>query len=239
MKKFSELKKPKIKRFNEADEYSSKSLEELRELAEKEDLMKIIKEKGRQLGQEAEDLSSKSLEELRELAEKSDLLKIIQDRQKGNGDGVQVKAQAQAQSEEEENDVEKPEILGEGSHPGKLFSKLFESREMAHIYHLQVNGDMGSHAKHIALGDYYDGVLGLIDSIIEVFQGQYGIVEEYDVIDTSETRSKDTIEYFNELVRFIKEERKCINAEDTHLHNIIDEVVALVYRTLYKLKYTK
>jgi hypothetical protein len=153
-----------------------------------------------------------------------------------------VDAQAQAQSEKEngvENGVETPQILGEGSNPSKFFSKLFESREMAHIYHLQVNGDMGSHAKHTALGDYYDGVLGFIDDIIEIYQGQYGIIEEYDVIDTKETKSKDTIEYFNELARFIKEERKCINAEDTHLHNIIDEVVALVYKTLYKLKYTK
>lgn len=155
---------------------------------------------------------------------------------------VDAQVQAQAQVEQEnglENGVEKPEILGEGSNPGKLFSKLFESREMAHIYHLQVNGDMGSHAKHTALGEYYDGVLGLIDSIIEAFQGQYGIVEEYDVIDTSETRSKDTIEYFNELARFIKEERKCINLEDTHLHSIIDDIVVLIYQTLYKLKYTK
>lgn len=155
---------------------------------------------------------------------------------------VDAQVQAQAQAEQEsglENSTEKPEILGEGSNPGKLFSKLFESREMAHIYHLQVNGDMGSHAKHTALGEYYDGVLGLIDSIIEAFQGQYGIVEEYDVIDTSETRSKDTIEYFNELARFIKEERKCINLEDTHLHSIIDDIVVLIYQTLYKLKYTK
>jgi hypothetical protein len=149
-----------------------------------------------------------------------------------------VGAQAQAQSEAE-NGVEKPEILGEGSHPSKFFSKLFESREMAHIYHLQVNGDMGSHAKHTALGEYYDEVLELIDSIIEAFQGQYGIIEEYDVIDTSETRSKDTIEYFNELARFIKEERKCINLDDTHLHSIIDDIVVLLYKTLYKLKYTK
>jgi hypothetical protein len=152
---------------------------------------------------------------------------------------VQSQAQAQVEQENDVENVEKPEILGEGSNPGKLFSKLFESREMAHIYHLQVNGDMGSHAKHTVLGEYYDGVLDFIDSIIEVFQGQYGIIEEYDVIDTKDTKSKDTIEYFNELARFIKEERKCINAEDTHLHNIIDEVVALVYRTLYKLKYTK
>ena len=164
---------------------------------------------------------------------KEELVKMLQ----GNT-GAQAKEEVQAQEEREEGE-EKTELLGEGSHPGKLFSKLFESREMAHIYHLQVNGEPGSHAKHTALGDYYDGVLSFIDDLIETFQGQYGIVEEYDVIDTKETGSKDTIEYFNELARFIKEERKCINAEDTHLHNIIDEVVALVYRTLYKLKYNK
>jgi len=149
-----------------------------------------------------------------------------------------VGAQAPAQSEAE-NGVEKPEILGEGSNPAKFFSKLFESREMAHIYHLQVNGDMGSHAKHTALGEYYDSVLGLIDDLIETYQGQFGIIEEYDVIDTKDTKSKDTIEYFNEVARFVKEERKCINVEETHLHSIIDDVVVLVYKTLYKLKYTK
>jgi len=164
---------------------------------------------------------------------KDDLVKMLQG---------QKNFEKEAQSEVEEENVnveEKPEILGEGSNPSKFFSKLFESREMAHIYHLQVNGEMGSHAKHTALGDYYEGVLGFIDDIIEVWQGQYGIIEEYDTINTTETKTKDTIEYFNELARFIKEERKCINGEDTHLHNIVDEVVALVYKTLYKLKYNK
>jgi hypothetical protein len=164
---------------------------------------------------------------------KEDLVKMLQG---------QKNFEKESESEVEEENVnveEKPEILGEGSNPAKFFSKLFESREMAHIYHLQVNGEPGSHAKHTALGDYYDGVLGFIDDIIEIWQGQYGIIEEYDVIDTKETSSKDTIEYFNELARFIKEERKCIPTEDTHLHNIVDEVVALVYKTLYKLKYNK
>lgn len=160
---------------------------------------------------------------------KEDLVKMLQG-QKNEEDSI---------DKPEESTEEKEEILGEGSNPSKFFSKLFESREMAHIYHLQVNGEMGSHAKHTALGDYYEGVLGFVDDLIEIWQGQYGIIEEYDVIDTSETKSKDTIEYFNELARFIKEERKCIPAEDTHLHNIIDEVVALIYKTLYKLKYNK
>lgn len=119
----------------------------------------------------------------------------------------------------------------------KLFSKLFESREMAHIYHLQVKGDEGSYAAHMALNGYYDGVLDLIDSLVETYQGQYGIVEGYDIIDTKDTKSKDKLEYFKELADFIKTERKCI--PDTHLQNIVDEIVALVYKTLYKLRFNK
>lgn len=120
-----------------------------------------------------------------------------------------------------------------------LFSKLFESREMAHIYHLQVNGEQGSHAAHTALNDYYEGVLDFIDDLIETYQGQYGIVDGYETIDTNETRTKEKVEYFEGLVEFVKHGRKAISAEDTHLQNIIDEVVALIYRTLYKLKFTK
>jgi hypothetical protein len=169
-----------------------------------------------------------SIDEIRKLAEKEGLIKNDEN-----------------ESGEEENSLTK-QLVDEpknedttSSNPAKFFSKLFESREMAHIYHLQVNGEMGSHAKHTALGDYYEGVLGFIDELIEVYQGQYELIEGYETIDTSSTTSKETIEYFNELAAFIKEERKCFNAEDTHLHNIVDEVVALLYKTLYKLKYNK
>lgn len=143
--------------------------------------------------------------------------------------------------EEEEKKEEKTETT-ESTEAGdvvKFFSKLFESREMAHIYHLTVKGEMGSHAAHTALGDYYEGILGFIDEMIEVYQGQYGIIEGYETIDTSETRTKDKIEYFEELVNFIRNEKKCIKAEDSHLLNIVDEAVALMYKTLYKLKYNK
>lgn len=125
------------------------------------------------------------------------------------------------------------------SNPVKLFSKLFESREMAHIYHLQVNGEEGSHASHVALNTYYEDILELIDTLIETYSGQYGIVDGYDIIDTNSTRTKDKVAYFEDLVEFIKYSRKSISAEDTHLQNTIDEVVALIYRTLYKLKFMK
>jgi hypothetical protein len=122
----------------------------------------------------------------------------------------------------------------------KFFSKLFESREMAHVYHLSVKGDMGSYAAHVALGAYYEGILEFIDDLIEVYQGQYGLVENFEIIDTSSTKSQEPIEYFEELVSFVKSTRNTsLSPEDTHLQNIIDEVIALIYKTLYKLKYNK
>ncbi len=153
---------------------------------------------------------------------------------------MSVKKELQPEpNKEQENEGERPEAVSEGGDVVKFFSKLFESREMAHIYHLTVKGEMGSHAAHTALGDYYEGILGFIDEMIEVYQGQYGIIEGYETIDTSETRSKDKIEYFEELVEFVKTEKKCIKPEDSHLLNIVDEAVALIYKTLYKLKYNK
>jgi hypothetical protein len=121
----------------------------------------------------------------------------------------------------------------------KFLSKIFETREMSHKYHLQVKGDMGSYAAHVALGAYYEGIQDLVDTLVEVYQGQYEIVEGYDIIDTSITQTKERIAYFQESVAFIRETRVCIPQEDTHLHNIIDEIVALLYRTLYKLKYNR
>lgn len=136
------------------------------------------------------------------------------------------------------NLIEEP-LVEEKTDVVKFFSKIFETREMSHKYHLQVRGEEGSYAAHIALGAYYEEIQDLIDSLVEIYQGQYEIVEGYDIIDTSITQTKERIAYFQESVSYIRQTRNFIPIEDTHLHNIIDEIVALLYRTLYKLKYNK
>ena len=57
----------------------------------------------------------------------------------------------------------------------KLISYLFHSRTQAHIFHLQTQ----SFAEHMALNTYYDGIVPLIDGIVEAYQGKYGIVKGY------------------------------------------------------------
>lgn len=142
----------------------------------------------------------------------------------------EIESEIQAQTTQE---ASKSDIV-------KFFSKLFESREMAHIYHLQVKGEEGSFAKHKALGEYYEEVIDLIDELIEVYMGQYDVVEGYDTIDTTPTKSVDPIEYFNGIASYIKSEKsKCISNDDTHMLNLVDEIQALIYRLLYKLKYNK
>lgn len=131
------------------------------------------------------------------------------------------------------------EVKAEGS-PVKFFSKLFESREMAHVYHLQVRGDQGSHAAHVALGEYYEGVLDLVDELVEVYQGQYDIVEGYDIIDTNVTKDLDRLEYFKNTVEQIKKSRYVsLKEEDAHLQAIVDEVINLMYKLIYKLRFNK
>jgi hypothetical protein len=164
-----------------------------------------------------------------------------------------IKLMAGQSKTEEVEDNETEEEKSENSETSgsndviKFISKIFESRQMAHVYHLQVKGDMGSHAKHIALQEYYEGddegeggVLDSLDTLIEIYQAQYGLIEGYDIIDTKESNSKDPIEYFMDLGKFIKSERKnCFNEEDTEFFNIIDDILVLIYQTVYKLKFTK
>lgn len=138
----------------------------------------------------------------------------------------------------EVEETETEETTENESVPAKFFSKLFESREIAHIYHLQSKGD-SSHAAHLALQDYYEGVLELIDDLVEVYQGQYEIVEGYENLDLKEV-STDKVQYFISLAEFVKSTRNsALSEEDVHLQALVDDILILIYKTLYKLRFNK
>lgn len=137
-------------------------------------------------------------------------------------------------AKQEQAEVQGNDEVGEST-PVKFFSKLFEARQMAHIFHLQVKAEMGSGWEHDALKYFYDEILEFTDDLIETYQGQYGIIEGYDIIDPSVTVQMKSVEYLKQTVDYIRSSRKSFRAEDTHLHNVIDEIVGLCYKTIYKL----
>ena len=113
-----------------------------------------------------------------------------------------------------------------------LIAKLFESRQVAHNVHLQTK----SYSKHKALNEFYDEILGLSDELIETYQGQYGIVTGYDTMINIETVT-DVEAYLEDCAKIFISAKEGL--KDSHLKNIMEEIISLTYRTLYKLKNLK
>jgi hypothetical protein len=114
-----------------------------------------------------------------------------------------------------------------------LFAKLFESRSFTHYAHLRTD----SYAQHKALEDYYSAVVDLVDELYETYAGQYGQIKFG--LSGVTNRDEDPLKYLESLGKMLTEAHSYLNEKDTHLHNVLDEITGLTYRTVYKLKYLK
>lgn len=112
-----------------------------------------------------------------------------------------------------------------------LIGTLMQSRNQAHIYHLQTQ----SFAAHMALQGYYDGIIALIDGLVESVQGQYGIVRGYKMAGTIK-EDENYVTYFEALCKFVETTRTQI-PQDSYVQNQVDTIVDLIESTKYKLKF--
>ena len=118
---------------------------------------------------------------------------------------------------------------------GQFVSTLFASRTQAHIFHLQTP----SFAAHKALNDYYDEIVGITDGLVESYQGKYGIITGYGNIALQEYQSCEAIiMFFETLCMYVEKSREMI-CQDSYIQNQIDEIVALIKSTIYKLRFLK
>jgi hypothetical protein len=117
----------------------------------------------------------------------------------------------------------------------ELASLLLQSRTQTHSFHLGVRG-IGSHSAHIALGEYYDTIGGLIDGLVETYQGKEGLIQlsGIGVLDKNND-IKNIIKYFETLCNMVAKLRQNPKLQDSWIQNDIDTVVSLLYRTKYKL----
>lgn len=116
----------------------------------------------------------------------------------------------------------------------EMISLLFHSQIQTHTLHLQTQ----SFAEHKALNDYYDGIGGLVDGIVESYQGKYGILKGYKSYPISEYSSTEaTTKYLKTLCDKVTKLRKC--CDDSWIQNEIDNVCTLINSTLYKLRFLK
>ena len=119
---------------------------------------------------------------------------------------------------------------------GRLVGTLFLAREYAHRAHLRVTGP-GSFAKHMALGEFYNGIIENADSLTEAYQGRHDII---DIPYLPMIEEEDPVKALEELLGDVEKLRyDAIDKKDTALQNIVDESVATFLSALYKLRKLK
>jgi hypothetical protein len=117
---------------------------------------------------------------------------------------------------------------------GEFIAVLFLARDIAHREHLKVSGP-GSYARHMALGAFYEGIVDLADSLAEAYQGRHGIIKTIPLLENEFPGA--IVSSIQKQLDWIEANRyKAVSKDDTALQNIIDEIVALYLKTLYKLK---
>jgi hypothetical protein len=111
----------------------------------------------------------------------------------------------------------------------QLVEKVFAARNEAHIAHWATK----SFSEHMALNEFYDNIIDLIDKLVEAYQGCYGLIE---VKKLEADLKKPVLYWLNEDVKWIQENCDAITGEVQALENILQEIEGIYLSTIYKLE---
>ena len=111
--------------------------------------------------------------------------------------------------------------------PAQFIGTLLASRDAMHLAHWNTK----IYAEHKTLGEYYEGILGFVDEFTEAYMG----ANERIRIVVPETKAENARTHLMGLRKIINSER---DKYDTQLQNILDEMLALIDKTLYLLTLT-
>ena len=118
----------------------------------------------------------------------------------------------------------------------KCFGSLLQLRDLAHLNHLYPSnpGSTGSGWQHSALGGFYGDLLDLIDGLIESYQGKYGLID----IQIPASKREDAYSLISSKAKELETHWPKI-FKDSWMLNQVDEIITLMYQTMYKLKNLK
>jgi hypothetical protein len=109
---------------------------------------------------------------------------------------------------------------------------LFLARDVAHSVHLNTR----SFSKHTALNIFYERIVGAADDFAEAYQGRYGLIGPITL--HSAKKTSNIIEFLQDSLAEIEGARYDVcDKTDSSLQQLIDNIVEIYLRTLYKLKF--
>lgn len=115
---------------------------------------------------------------------------------------------------------------------GEFILSLLHSATNTHILHWQTK----SFAEHMALGEFYEALPGLIDTLVEATQGVTGEIIEFPA--DYYPPAEDGLTELLELREFFVENRD-VMPKDREIQNLLDGIGDQIDSTLYKLRFLK
>lgn len=126
------------------------------------------------------------------------------------------------------------EIKASAESSALFAATLLNAATSVHYLHLKST----SYAQHVALGDLYDALPGAVDGLVEVWQGRYQTLLEYPT--QGVTSPSDPLDFVLKLHGYVINNRYSFAPiEDTEIQNMIDDLIATLGKTAYKLKFLK
>lgn len=137
--------------------------------------------------------------------------------------------------EELEDSAESSE--GKGAKAAEFVAMLLHAVTATHMLHLLRKGPK-AYARHVALGEVYDGLSDLTDKLAEAYFGCNGggFITKYPGIKfPSFDLDTDPLAYVKELYGYVEKERDSMG-DESHIQNIVDEICSLLSTAIYKLR---
>ncbi len=110
----------------------------------------------------------------------------------------------------------------------ELFGTLQQSMVETWRSHLKTS----KYSEHIALDEYYNAIVDLVDALVENWMGTHDKVENY--VNLLNDEEYESIQYLEALRDIVVEGRDLMDSSE--LESNVDDILGLIDRTLYKLK---
>lgn len=114
----------------------------------------------------------------------------------------------------------------------ELVARCFAARTAAHFAHFTT----GSYAEHVALNEFYDAIVDAADSFAECHMGVEGKFKSFPDVPLPKGAP---LEWLPELHAWISRNRTACADGSTELANLIDEILSVIDKAFYKLKFLK
>lgn len=111
----------------------------------------------------------------------------------------------------------------------ELVSRVFATRNITHLFHWNTR----SFAQHQALGEFYEALPGLIDVVVEDYQGAF---DRIGMIPLANTRPLNLLEHLTEEAGWINTNMEALSRENEGVENRIQDLLGAYLHVLYKLR---